>query len=234
MKKICLVVLAAMPLFSCVGGESATQGKSTKHSYNLGNHQIARTRSKFADKIKPSESMQVGLETSDKEDSIFISNNDQNFDLKLVGDAPSENYDSIESESYSGVYKVGQPYEIQGVSYVPEEYDDYEETGTASWYGEDFNGKDTANGEIYNMTTMTAAHPTLPLPSMVRVTNLQNNKTALVRVNDRGPFAKERVIDVSEKAAEVLGFRDQGTTEVKIELLKNETDELLKKLKIKN
>ncbi len=234
MKKIWLVILAVMPLFSCVNGESTTEGKSAKHSYNLGNHQIARVKSKFTDRIKPSESMQVGLAITEKDDDIFITNNDQNFDLKLVDDAPNQDDESDIKESYSGVFKVGQPYEIQGVSYVPQEYDDYEETGTASWYGEDFHGKETANGETYDMTSMTAAHPTLPLPSMVLVTNLQNNKTVLVRVNDRGPFAKERVIDVSEKAAEVLGFRDRGTTEVKIELLKNETDELLKKLKIKN
>jgi rare lipoprotein A len=81
---------------------------------------------------------------------------------------------------------------------------------------------------------MTAAHPTLPLPSLVRVTNLRNNKSVIVRVNDRGPFAKSRIIDVSEKAAILLEFKDQGTTEVKIELLRNDTDRMLEKLKIKN
>jgi rare lipoprotein A len=84
------------------------------------------------------------------------------------------------------------------------------------------------------METLTAAHPTLPLPSMVKVTNLRNSKSVVVRVNDRGPFAKERIIDVSERAAEMLGFKDKGTTEVKVELLRSETEELLKKLKLKN
>jgi rare lipoprotein A len=135
---------------------------------------------------------------------------------------------------YRGYFKVGNPYQIFGVSYVPQNYEDFEETGTASWYGDDFHGKATANGEVYNMKEMTAAHPTLPLPSLVRVTNLKNGKSVIVRVNDRGPFAKGRIIDVSEKAADALGFKGQGTTKVKIELLRNETDELLAKLKIKN
>jgi rare lipoprotein A (peptidoglycan hydrolase) len=135
---------------------------------------------------------------------------------------------------YRGYFKVGNPYQIFGVSYVPQNYEDFEETGTASWYGDDFHGKATANGEVYNMKEMTAAHPTLPLPSLVRVTNLKNGKSVIVRVNDRGPFAKGRIIDVSEKAADALGFKGQGTTKVRIELLRNETDELLAKLKIRN
>ena len=139
-----------------------------------------------------------------------------------------------DSKDYIGHFKIGNPYEIEGVSYVPENYEDFEETGIASWYGDDFHGKLTANGETYNMETLTAAHPTLPLPSMVKVTNLRNGKSVVVRVNDRGPFAKERIIDVSERAADILEFKGQGTTEVKIELLKSETEQLLKKLKIYN
>ena len=135
---------------------------------------------------------------------------------------------------YKGYFKVGNPYQIFGVSYFPQNYEDFEEIGTASWYGDDFHGKKTANGEIYNMGSMTAAHPTLPLPSMIRVTNLHNGKSVVVRVNDRGPFAKNRVVDVSERAATLLGFKDLGTTEVKIELLRNDTDEMLERLKIKN
>lgn len=139
-----------------------------------------------------------------------------------------------EDGKYQGIYKVGNPYEIQGVAYFPENFEEYEETGMASWYGPDFHGKKTANGEVYNSATMTAAHPTLPMPSMVKVTNMRNNKSVIVRVNDRGPFSKSRVIDVSEKAAEALGFKGQGTTIVRIQLLRNDTDELLEKLNIKN
>lgn len=135
---------------------------------------------------------------------------------------------------YSGYFKVGNPYEIQGVSYFPQNYEDYQETGIASWYGDEFHGKKTANGETYDSGAMTAAHPTLPLPSMVRVTNLRSGVSVIVRVNDRGPFSKSRVIDVSEKAADALGFKGQGTTKVRIELLRNDTDALLHKLNLKN
>ncbi len=152
-------------------------------------------------------------------------------DLKLVT-ADTENFVDDDGK-YTGIFKIGNPYQIFGVNYVPQNYEDFEEIGTASWYGDDFHGKATANGETYNMGSMTAAHPTLPLPSLVRVTNLRNNKSVVVRVNDRGPFAKNRVIDVSEKAATLLEFKGQGTTEVKVELLRDDTDQMLEKLKIK-
>lgn len=153
-------------------------------------------------------------------------------ELDLVSD-DTENFVG-ENGQYTGIFKIGNPYQIFGVNYVPQNYEDFEEIGTASWYGDDFHGKPTANGETYNMGSMTAAHPTLPLPSLVRVTNLRNNKTVVVRVNDRGPFAKNRVIDVSEKAATLLDFKGHGTTEVKVELLRDETDQMLERLKIKN
>jgi len=124
---------------------------------------------------------------------------------------------------YEGYFKIGKPYQIFGVTYTPKNYDNFEEIGTASWYGDQFNGKKTANGETYNKGSMTAAHPTLPLPSLVKVTNLKNNKSVIVRVNDRGPFAKNRVIDLSQKAAEILEYKNKGTTIVKIELLKDDT-----------
>ena len=138
------------------------------------------------------------------------------------------------NQRYSGHFKIGNPYKISGISYTPQNYQSFEEEGTASWYGSEFHGKKTANGEIYNMGDITAAHPTLPLPSLIKVTNLKNNKTLVVRVNDRGPFAKNRIIDVSEKTAEILGFKGQGTTKVKIEFLRKETDEMLSKLGIAN
>ncbi len=146
----------------------------------------------------------------------------------------NNNQNLLDLGVYSGHFKIGQPYTAFGVAYVPQDYESFEEIGVASWYGEDFHGKKTANGEIYNMGDLTAAHPTLPLPSLIKVTNLQNGKSQILRVNDRGPFAKNRVIDVSEKAAELLGFKGRGTAEVKVELLRNDTDQLLQKLKIKN
>ncbi len=112
--------------------------------------------------------------------------------------------------------KVGEPYQINGQWYFPQMVDHYREVGVASWYGVPFHGRKTANGEIYDMHGMTAAHPTLPLPSLARVTNLRNGRSVVVRINDRGPFAKKRIIDLSRRAAWELGFKDQGTTEVEV------------------
>ena len=116
-----------------------------------------------------------------------------------------------------GVYKVGQPYQIDGVWYYPKEDQFYDETGIASWYGEDFHGKNTANGELYDMDTLTAAHRTLPLPVVARVTNLENGRSLLVRVNDRGPYARGRIIDLSRRAAQLLGVYDRGTARVRVQ-----------------
>ncbi|MEM7044081.1 MAG: septal ring lytic transglycosylase RlpA family protein [Pseudomonadota bacterium] len=112
--------------------------------------------------------------------------------------------------------KIGKPYQINGEWYFPRMVDRYREIGVASWYGVPFHGRKTANGETYNMHGMTAAHPTLPLPSVARVTNLENGRTITVRINDRGPFAKRRIIDLSRRAAWELGFKDQGTAKVEV------------------
>jgi rare lipoprotein A len=116
-----------------------------------------------------------------------------------------------------GIYKVGNPYVINGVTYVPHEDPDYSETGIASWYGPQFHGARTANGEIFDMELVSAAHRTLPMPSLVRVTNLENGRSMVVRLNDRGPYARGRIIDMSKKAAELLGFQGAGTARVRVE-----------------
>jgi rare lipoprotein A len=116
-----------------------------------------------------------------------------------------------------GVYRVGKPYTIGGQTYAPEENRDYRADGIASWYGEDFHGRRTANGEIFDMDSISAAHPTLPIPSYARVTNLNNRRSIIVRVNDRGPYHQGRVIDVSVRAAKLLGFFHEGTTPVRVE-----------------
>lgn len=118
-----------------------------------------------------------------------------------------------------GYKKIGKPYSVKGVMYVPKHQPDYEESGIASWYGDDFHGKKTANGEVYDMQALTAAHRTLPLPSLVSVTNVRNGKTVIVRINDRGPFKKGRIIDVSARAAKELGFDGHGLTEVRVKYL---------------
>lgn len=122
-----------------------------------------------------------------------------------------------------GNFKVGKPYKVDGTLYQPRETYDYVETGIASWYGPGFHGKKTASGEIYHQGELTAAHRTLQMPSLVRVTNLGNGRSVIVRVNDRGPFSKGRIIDVSQKAAELLGMVGAGTAKVKVELLANES-----------
>lgn len=114
-------------------------------------------------------------------------------------------------------YKVGQPYQVAGVWYYPREQPDYDETGIASWYGPDFNGKTTANGEMYDMNALTAAHKTLPMPTTVRVTNLENGRSILLRINDRGPFVNGRIIDVSRRGAQLLGFTGPGTAPVRVQ-----------------
>jgi rare lipoprotein A len=116
-----------------------------------------------------------------------------------------------------GTYRVGKPYTVAGRVYVPEEDVNYREEGLASWYGDDFHGRQTANGEVFDMDGLTAAHPTLPMPSYARVTNLSNGKSLIVRVNDRGPYANNRLIDVSHKAAELLDFKGVGVARVRVE-----------------
>jgi len=116
-----------------------------------------------------------------------------------------------------GRYKVGNPYTVNGKKYYPREDPSYDRVGKASWYGPTFNRRQTANGEYFDMNRLTGAHPTLPLPSFVRVTNLRNDKSVVIRVNDRGPYSSQRIIDVSKKTADVLGFRNKGTTQVRVQ-----------------
>src|SRR5881398_2937944 len=116
-----------------------------------------------------------------------------------------------------GTYRVGKPYTVAGRVYVPEEDPNYRAEGMASWYGDDFHGRLTANGEVFDMASLTAAHPTLPIPSYARVTNVRNGKSLIVRVNDRGPYHGNRLIDVSNKAAELLDFKGNGVAKVRVE-----------------
>jgi len=132
------------------------------------------------------------------------------------GPAPAQ---SDIAASELGVYKVGSPYQIDGTWYYPQTDFQYDETGVASWYGPQFHGKATANGAVFDMNRVTAAHRTLPLPSYVRVTNLDNGRSLEVLVNDRGPFAKNRIIDLSRRSAQLLGFENKGTALVRVEVL---------------
>lgn len=120
-------------------------------------------------------------------------------------------------------YKIGNPYEVAGVWYYPERNLSYDQTGIASWYGDEFGGRLTANGEIFDPDIVSAAHKTLPMPSAVRVTNLDNGRSMVIRINDRGPFVSGRIIDLSREAARLLGFQQKGIAKVRVQLLAEES-----------
>jgi rare lipoprotein A len=120
-------------------------------------------------------------------------------------------------------YKLGKPYQIDGAWYYPKVDYDYNETGIASWYGPDFHGKSTANGEVFDQNALTAAHKTLPMPTLVRVTNLENGRSIEVRINDRGPFVNNRIIDLTRRGAQLLGFEGQGTARVRVQVMKEDS-----------
>lgn len=126
-------------------------------------------------------------------------------------------------QSPPAAYKIGQPYQVEGVWYYPKVDYGYDETGIASWYGPDFHGKPTASGEIYDQNGLTAAHKSLPLPTIVQVTNLENGRSLKLRINDRGPFVNGRIIDVSRRAAQLLGFHQNGTARVRVQVLADES-----------
>lgn len=142
-------------------------------------------------------------------------------ETQIVGPVISEG-----EEAPITVQKIGRPYQINGRWYTPARQDNYDEIGQASWYGDEFHGRPTANGERFDMNRLTAAHPTLPIPSYVQVTNLDNGRTAILRVNDRGPFARNRIMDVSRRAAEELGFLNRGTANVRVTYLGPKENEL--------
>jgi rare lipoprotein A len=135
---------------------------------------------------------------------------------KMITQQPAQTYG----------YKVGQPYQVDGVWYYPAVNYDYDETGIASWYGPGFVGQMTASGEIYDQNAMTAAHKTLPLPTLVRVTNLENGRQIQLRINDRGPFVNNRIIDVSYRAAQLLGMDVNGTARVRVQVMADESRQL--------
>lgn len=130
-----------------------------------------------------------------------------------------------------GIYKVGAPYQVNGVWYYPAEDWNYDETGIASWYGPGFHEKNTANGELYDQNALTAAHKTLPMPSIVEVTNLENGRSLKLRVNDRGPFVAGRILDVSRRGAQLLGFQGQGTARVRVRVLADESQQVAAAMK---
>ncbi|MGO1117584.1 septal ring lytic transglycosylase RlpA family protein [Rhodovibrionaceae bacterium A322] len=132
----------------------------------------------------------------------------------------------MQGQETIGRYKVGTPYQIKGIWYYPKVDYSYDETGIASWYGPNFHGKQTANGEIYDQNALTAAHRTLPMPSLVKVTNLENGRSLELRISDRGPYHGGRIIDVSKRGAELLGFKNKGTAKVRVQVLEGPSRQL--------
>ncbi len=137
----------------------------------------------------------------------------------------SDDEDVEEPETHS-VYYIGEPYYVKGVLYTPKEDMNYSERGFATWYSRDSENRLTTNGEVFDDNALTAAHKTLPLPSLVRITNLENGNTAIVRVNDRGPAINNRLIDVSKRAAEALELSETGTTMVQVDILPSQSRRL--------
>lgn len=133
--------------------------------------------------------------------------------------------------SASSNYKVGKPYQVAGVWYYPQEDFNYDETGIASWYGPDFHAKLTANGEVFDQNAVTAAHKTLQMPSIARITNLENGRSIIVRINDRGPFVNGRILDLSRRSAQLLGMEGKGTAKVRVQVMNEESRALAGKLK---
>jgi rare lipoprotein A len=134
-----------------------------------------------------------------------------------VAPSPMVVSDGSEIPRGGGREMVGRPYTIAGRTYTPRRDDNYSREGLASWYGPGFHGRQTANGEVFDKYAVSAAHPTLPIPSYVRVTNLSNSRSLIVRVNDRGPFHGNRIIDVSKTVADALDFRSNGVARVKVD-----------------
>ena len=147
-------------------------------------------------------------------------NNKTKFSSKVYGVKGSPRITTAKKvRKGGGRYQVGKPYKIKGKWYYPKEQPGYNKTGMASWYGPNFHGRLTANGEIYDQYSLSAAHPTLPLPSYARVTNLENNRSVIVRVNDRGPFSRKRIIDLSAQASKMLGYQKKGLTKVRVKYI---------------
>jgi rare lipoprotein A len=142
----------------------------------------------------------------------------------------SKRVGSSTEQDQSQRYKVGDPYKIDSVWYYPAVNYEYKETGIASWYGAKFHGRLTANGSTYDMNALTAAHRTLPMPSIVRVTNLVNGRSLILKVNDRGPFARNRIIDISRRGAQLLGFQKAGTARVRVQILADKSRVLVNRI----
>ena len=166
-------------------------------------------------------------ETTNTDDTTSINTTNTTTTNQTTTETTTQNVD-VKNTAFGamGNYKIGNPYLIDGVSYYPHEDYTYSEIGIASWYGPDFHGGKTSNGETFDENKLTAAHRTLPMPSLVRVTNLENGTSVNVKINDRGPYARDRILDLSSAAADILGIKAKGSARVKVEILPEESKKL--------
>ena len=158
----------------------------------------------------------VASASLERSQPIYSQSSERSF--SFFGKKPKKKYASVIPLG-GGVRKVGNPYKILGRWYTPKHQPNYNKVGVASWYGPGFHGKKTANGEIFDMNNLTAAHPTLPIPSYARVTNLANNRSLVLRINDRGPYAHDRILDLSKKSAKLLGVANKGIMRVRVQYI---------------
>jgi rare lipoprotein A len=162
----------------------------------------------------------IALAGCSSKKSVAISDNDYDPKLDPFAGKGSPYYQGGKNLPFGGgKYHVGKPYQVAGKWFTPKEQPNYDKVGMASWYGEAFHARKTSNGEWFDMNDMTAAHPTLPLPSYAKVTNTANGNTIIVRINDRGPFVGTRIIDLSKKSASLLDFKRKGKAEVRVQWL---------------
>lgn len=209
------MMVTASPAKAQSGGDFAHMSDEEKRALALGNPQVPDHVALYAERPKPSPS--VARKATDNPRATPSA--------APSGDVPQ----SLLKDAEGGAFKIGKPYKVRGTTYTPRASFPFREEGIATWYGPNFYGKRTANNELFTKDIMSAAHKTLPLPSIVRVTLKQGTRegrSIYVRVNDRGPFGKGKILDLSEAAAEKLGVKDMGRAKVEIELMKEETEHL--------
>ncbi len=208
-----------LTLAACSNSKTAkvTKPTDTEVSQNSTGVPVERPQAEVAAESQTSSQQSFAALPNTSASENIISNKTK-FSSKSYGVAGSPRVTtSKDVRKGGGRYQVGKPYTIRGIRYVPKEDPNYKAVGLASWYGPNFHGRLTANGEVYDQFALSAAHPTMPLPSYARVTNLENGAAVIVRVNDRGPFSKSRVIDLSSRAAQLLGYTKKGVAKVRVE-----------------
>ncbi len=245
-KKVSLLILVGM-LSACVVNDSIPIQSSNKPKAmnepllkdrslvlppadDMASDNVSGLSKEPVDVVNKSDEAKETADQKQLDNKSSVKEDDSKSMSDTVNSAVENKSEDVTNTSFSakGTYKIGNPYLIDGVSYYPHEDYSYSEVGMASWYGPNFHGGKTANGEIFDENKFTAAHRTLPMPSFVKVTNLENGVSLNIKVNDRGPYARDRILDLSSAAAEVLGIKKKGSARVKVEILPQQSKHLKK------